>query len=211
MTQEGTKEELLAMRRSAEEIERKIAELSFQLSAAQEALGLVVDEYGTKRVRLVLEELRAREMTWCTLCAQKSSFAVPAVFPAEEAVLLLLGDRKHSDSRSASISLKLYRACAQCAEEAFNRHGKSIGGSSTECVIFYAFLVEEREDGYYVHKFGIWVKVDEGYELGGPPRNLVDELATEWDFPPKIELDYKEPRSGGKLIIHEPRTPAGVV
>lgn len=204
MKQEIMTTELLAMRKRAERMAQNIDQTFRNLYAERQALRQVVNEYGAKRVELLKEELRARGMTWCTRCS--------AVLPEGETELLLLeGREKYSHGYgNAYYGFRdfsgLHRACPKCREEAADKHGTRgpYNRLAKDQSSFYAFRVEKREDGYYARKFGEWVKLDEeNCKLSEPSSQLVEQLAAEWNLPPRIEVESKPPSFEKKLVIHE--------
>ncbi len=207
MTQEALVTKLLSLRKRAERTAQNIDRIECNLNAEQQALEQVVKEYQAKRVELLKQELRAREMTWCTYCSK--------VIPENEAEFLFIeGKEKYSHGYENSYYgfrdfSKLHRACPDCRKCAADKHGqKSEYDSQTrDYSIFYAFLVEKRDDGYYARKFGEWVKLnDYDCAFGEPSSQLVEKLTEEWNLPPRIEIDSR--RSGSNIVIHEPAATA---
>lgn len=207
MIQEVLTTELLTIRKRAEQTEQNIDRISRNLHAEQQGFRRMVEEYSVKRVELIIEELRARGMTWCTLCA-KELWRTPEVLPEKETELLLLkGREEYSHGYGNAYHgfrdfSRLHRACPKCRKTAYDKHGTR-GCYSTQAKdqsSFYAFCVEKREDGYYARKFGNWVKLDDkDCKLAEPSNSLVEELAKKWNLPPRIELDYGD----CKLMVHE--------
>lgn len=205
MTRKELAAELLSMRQRAEETAQNIERIAIQLGDERQSLREVVDEYGRKRIELFKQELEAHGITWCTDCGDVISLG--------HAVLLLVkGKKKYSGgygngSYGFQSFVKLHRACSACRKHAAERHGwQGLWNSQASSqASFYAFLVEKREDSYYAHEFGEWVKLDEeNCKLDDvPPGRLVQKFAAEWGLPPSIELDTQWLYSPPKLIIHE--------
>lgn len=204
MTQEAMMTELLALREQAEQTAQNINQISQKLYDEKQLLRKVVDEYGAKRVEFFKQEFMARGMTWCTYCSK--------AIPEGEAEFLLIEGREtyscgyeNSCYGFRSFS-KLHRACPVCRERALDEHGTRgiYDTSAKDQTSFYAFRVEKREDGYYARRFGNWVKLEDGkYKLSEPSSQLVEKLAEEWNFPPRIEIESKWPSLEDKLVIHE--------
>lgn len=203
MTQEALTAELLAMRGLAEGTAQNIDDFVHDLFAERQLLRQVVREYGAKRVELLKQELQARGMTWCTCCSE--------VIPESEAELLFVeGREEYTHGYEGSYYgfrgfSELQWACSTCRERAADKHGQrgEYDSLAKDQSSFYAFCVEKRDDGYYARKFGDWVKLDdENCKLDEPSSRLVEQLAEEWNLPPRIELVSKWPRSE-ELIIHE--------
>lgn len=216
MTQEALVTELLSMRKLAEQTAQNIDEISGNLSAERQSLRQVVEEYCAKRVELLKQELIARGMTWCTLCAD-NIWSTPDVFLERETELLFLeGMEEYTHGYGNAYYgfhgfSKLHRACPACRQRAADKHGhKGVYDShAKDQSSFNAFRVEKRDDGYYARKFGNWVKLDdENCKLDEPSSKLIEKLAEEWNFPPRIEIELKvelewshQEKTG--LIIHE--------
>jgi hypothetical protein len=203
MTRKTLKTELSNLRKRAERNVQKIEQISYKLYSKITDINKIIDEYNAKRSDFFMEEFRVRGMTWCTQCFK--------VFPAGEAELLLFeGEEKYSHGYGNScygfhnFSI-LHRVCPMCRERAHDHHGMQgeRDGQTNEREIFYAFHVEEREDGYYGRKFGNWVKLEGEnyrYKLPEPPNRVIEQISKEWSLPPRIEFD----RNGlFKIIIHE--------
>lgn len=208
--QEVMASELLSIRERAERTVQNIEQITSNLSDEQLALRQAVDEYGAKRVELFKRELHARGMTWCTYCSDEICSKASAIPESEVGLLLVEGREEYSGGYENSCYgfrdfFRLHRACSKCRERAFDRHGTR-GRYNTlakDQSIFYAFRVEKREDGYYARKFGNWGKLDDKKcELPEPPSQLVEQLAEEWDLPPRIELKSQWPLKD-TLVIHE--------
>lgn len=204
MTQKASATELLSMRKRAERTAQNIDQISRNLSAERQSLRQVVKEYGAKRVELLKQELQAREMTWCTYCSK--------VIPENEAELLLVEGREEYSHGYGNAYYgfrgfsKLHRACQTCRECAADRHGQksAYDSQAKDQASFYAFRVEKREDGYYARRFGNWVKLDEeNCKFDEPSSQLVEQLAEEWNLPPRIEVESKWLSSEDKFIVHE--------
>lgn len=204
MTRETLTAELLAMRKLAEEAVKKIEQIAKTLRAEKLALYQRLEDYNTKRVELVKQELRARGLTWCTRCA--------AIFPESEAELVLIeGTEEYTHGYGNSCYSfrnfsNLLRACPISREQVFDQHGKQGPYDSLlkNQESFSAFRVEKRDDGYYARKFGNWVKLDDGkYGLPELPKQLIEKLANDWNLPPRIEFKSERLFSEEKLVIHE--------
>jgi hypothetical protein len=196
------------MQKQIEYVAQIIKQLSDSLRSEQETLRKFIKEYEIKRIEFFKEELRARGLTWCTICAEKKIFDSPEVIPECDVELILLEGREmyscgyENSCYGYRDFFDLHRACLKCREEAFDKHG--IHGSYNKLAhdqeYFNAFRVEKRNDGYYARKFGNWVKLDdEKCKFPRPPYQLVNRLTEEWDLPPRIELDRDD-----KLVICEP-------
>ena len=182
--------ELLAMRKEIERTAQGIGQIRENLDSERRRIQRVVSEYTRKRILLFLEELHARGMTWCTLCVQ--------VFPEGEAKLLLIGGGEeyachYENPRYGFRDVRgLNRACPACCERVLgapdSREGNDTGVKDQSN--FYAFRVERRDGGHYACKFGEEVKIEDGNcRFPDLPGNLVDNLAGEWNLPPRIEFD----------------------
>lgn len=212
MTQKNVTAELLAMRKRAERTAQNIDRLKNSLGSARQELRRVINAYSAKRIKLFQEELCARGLTWCTLCAEETILWKPQVVPEHDTELILLEGRKivsggyENSCYGFEDFFGLHRACPKCREKALDRHGTrgSYNTMAKDQTIFYAFRVEKREDGYYyARKFGNWVKLDdEKCKLSEPPSQLVEQLAGEWNLPPRIEFDHSA-YNDDKLVIHE--------
>ena len=204
MTQEALATELLSMRKRAERTAQNIDQISRNLSTEWQLLRQVVKEYGARRVELLKQEFQTRWMTWCTYCSE--------VIPEDEAELLLVEGREQYSHGYGNAYYgfrgfsKLHRACPACRERAADKHGQksAYDSQAKDQSSFYAFRVEKREDGYYAREFGNWVKLDDkNCTLDEPSSQLIEKLAEEWNFPPRVEIESKWPSSEEKLIIHE--------
>ena len=204
MTQEALTTELLSMRQRAERTAQNIDQISRNLSTERQALRQVVKEYGAKRVELFKQELQARGMIWCTYCSE--------VIPENEAELLLVEGREEYSHGYGNMFYgfrgfsKLHRACPACRERTADKHGRmgAYDSQAKDQLSFYAFRVEKRDDGYHARKFGNWVKLDDkDCALDEPLSRLVENLAEEWNLPPRLEVESKWPSSEEKLIVHE--------
>lgn len=200
MTQKNMMAELLSIQKRAERMTQNISQIKHNLYSEQQSLRQAISEYGAKRIEFLKEELRVRRLTWCTCCS--------AVLPESEVEFLLLEGREEyscgyeNSCYSFRDFFQLHRACPTCREEAFDKHGTrgSFDTIMKDQTSFCAFRVEKREDDYYARKFGNWVKLkDEKCKLSEPSNQLVEKLAEEWNFPPRIELDYRD----DKLVVHE--------
>lgn len=204
MTQEALTTELLSIRERAERTAQNIDQVAHNLSAERQSLRQVVKEYGERRVELLKQELQARGMTWCTYCSE----AVP-----ENEVKLLFVEGREEYSHGYGNAYygfrgfsKLHRACPTCRERAADKHGQkgAYDSQAKDQSSYYAFCVEKRGDGYYIRKFGNWVKLDDkNCSFDEPSSRLVEKIAEEWNLPPRIEVESKWPSSEEKLIIHE--------
>ena len=204
MTQEAMTAELLAMRERAERTAQNIDQISCNLSAERQALRQAVSEYSAKRIELLKQEFHTRGVTWCTYCAE--------VIPEAEVELLLVEGREEYSHGYGNASygfrafFQLHRACLKCREAVADKHG-TLGSYDTLAKgqsSFYAFRVENREDGYYARKFGNWVKLDDvNCKLDEPSSQLIGKLAEEWNLPPRIEVKSEWPSSKEKLVIHD--------
>ena len=206
MTQEQERE-LLSMRKQAEQRAQNIDRISRDLFAEQQSLWQTVKEYSEKRMELFKQKLQAHGMTWCTYehCA--------AIVPENETKLIFAHGieghrgREYSGDRYQPFS-NLHRVCPSCHEKMQNRHGRhghrdNLSGRQSH---FYAFRVEKREDGYYAYEFGTWIRIDDEDCLLEPLNKPVEELAEQWNLPPRIELRSEWPNHDKKLIIHETKT-----
>jgi hypothetical protein len=194
MTQEALATELLAMRRRAERTAQNIDQISHSLSAEWQTLRQVVEEYDAKRIELLKQELQARGMTWCTRCSTVIAKADAGLLFVEGISQVSCG-YENSCWRDESFA-SLHRACSSCRQKSFDKHGSRGFGQwdsgDRDKTFFHAFEVEKRDDGYYARKFGAWVKLDDGTcEPNEPSSGLVEKLAEEWGFPPRIEVKSK--------------------
>lgn len=212
MTREILVEELQIMQKSMERTADNIVRISSDLADENRLLRQLVKEYGEKRAELFKQELLARGMTLCTYCHKK-------IAESETEFLLVQGREKFScgyegGEYSFRGFSKLHRACPTCRENAADRHGwkGEYDSLAKDQVSFCAFRVEKRDDGYYARKFGHWAKLDEkNYEnrtLNELSGELDEQLAEEWNLPPRIDLVSQYPRDGKKLVIHERAAPA---
>lgn len=209
-----TQTELLSLRKQAEQTAQDIEQTKQNLYSKDKELQRIVKDYSAGLVQLVFEELCARGMTWCTCCAEKI-WLMPELLQEKEIELLLFeGREKYSHGYQDSFYgfrnfSQLHRVCPKCSEESFDKHGTrgSYDTMAKDQTFFYVFRVEKREDSYYAREFGSWIKLDgKSCKFSGPPSRLVDKLAEEWNFPPKISLDYEH--GGEKLVIHERKAAA---
>ncbi len=211
MAQKAIRIELLDMQKRAEQTAQNIKQISRNLYSEQRMLRQLIEEYNAKRVVLFQQELQQRGLTWCTLCAEKIEVICGSeqqeVIPESEAELILLTGREmyscgyENSCYGFRDFFKLHRVCPACREKAFDKHGihGTYGSLAKNQTSFYAFRVEKRDDGYYARRFGDWEKLDEEKcVLPDPPRQLIDQLAQEWNIPPRISLDRDE-----NLVIHE--------
>jgi hypothetical protein len=193
-------EELLNIRKRAEQTALNIEQIKDNLDSERQELRRLVEGYNVKRVELFLKELSGRKLTWCTRCKK-------ALSENETEFILREGRTTYTHGYGNSYYgfrdfSKLHRVCAACRDESFNRHGW-VSGYDTQAKNqekFYAFRVEKHEDGYYACKFGNWVKLeDKKYELPGPPSELIENLAKEWNLPPRMEVKFQN----DDLMVHE--------
>lgn len=202
MIQEVTTTELLNMRNQAEQSVKNIGQISRDLSVERKTLYQVVNDYDKKRIELVKQRLVSQGMTWCTCCSE--------VIPEMDTVLLLEEGKnkiscgyENSCYEFCEFSI-LHRVCPECRQNAADRHGWQGDWDSMakDQENFNAFSVEKREDGYYARKFGNWIKLDdETYRIKEPSRKLIEKLAEEWNFPPRIEVGQQKPEEC--LVVYE--------
>lgn len=199
MVQEAITAELLNMRKRAEQTSQNINRVARNLATEQHGLAQIVRGYSARRLELLKNEIRVRGVTWCTYCLK--------IVPKEEVELMLVEGREQYSHGYGNAYYgfrgfsRLHRACPTCRESAYDKHGSrsSYDTQAKDQASFYAFRVEEREDGYYARRFGNWEELDsEEYKLPDPPNQVVEHLAGEWNLPPRLEINRD-----GKLVIHE--------
>jgi len=203
-TQRQLTRDLRVARRQAEEAHENIDRVKRLLAVVREELQRAVGTYTQKRVELFEQRLVQYKKTWCTKCGQ--------VVSADDVKLLLTeGSEEYTHGYGGAYYgfrnfLHFYRACSECCQQAFDRHGRTgaydshAKGQSS----FYAFIVEKREDAYYARKFGKLVKCAEiTHEFSGVPDKLIEQFAVEWALPPRIEINSIYPNHKDELVIHE--------
>lgn len=209
-----TQRELLrnmrSSRKDAEEASEDVKQFLKDLANGWQKCRESVDTYTNQRAALFLKKLAQRRLDWCTKCNQ--------VFPVNNVQLLLTeGSQEYSHGYGGAYYgfegfTHLYRACLECREKDFDRHG-SVGSYDSLAkgqASFRAFRVEKRADGYYARKFGNWKKCCEiSYEFPQVPENLIDQFTEQWSLPPKIELRSRGLYGEDEFIIHE-QTPEEV-
>lgn len=214
MIEKTMRTELLDMRKRAEQTVQNIEQILHSLHSEQRMLRQLIEEYNVKRVKLFQQELQQRGLTWCTLCAEKieiirRSEQLDVILECEAELILLAGREEYSCGYENSCYsfrdfFNLHRACPTCRESAFDKHGSrgAYNSSVKDQTNFYVFRVEKRDDGYYARRFGNWEKLnEEKCVLPEPPHQLIDQLAKEWNIPPRISLDRDD-----NLVIHEQAT-----
>lgn len=192
MTKKAITTELLNIRNHAEKSVLLIKQMDFSLYLEKQKLREMVDKYKAKRIELFMEELRTLKMSWCTLCSK--------MFPKNKIKFLLLeGREEYSGGMNNSCYgfqnfSNLHHACSECRQSACDKHGSrgAYDELAKDQTHFFAFFVEKRDDGYYARKFGKWIKLEDNkYKLPDLPSQLIESLAKEWHFPPRIEIrDY---------------------
>jgi hypothetical protein len=203
MAQEALLAEISSLRSQAEQTVSDIEQARLSLLTQQQSLRQQVSQYGAKRIELLGQELQARGLTWCTRCSE-------VIAEDETELMFVEGKEYYSCGYENSCYgyrdfAGLHRACPSCREQAADKHGQrgpydSLAKAQSS---FYAFRVEEREDGYYARKFGNWMKLEPtSCEFSGPSFQLVERLTQEWGLPPKIEV-VSEGFNREKLVIHE--------
>jgi hypothetical protein len=193
MVMEKELSDILAAAKSHEEA---LELLKQNMATEQEKMRATVERYEVKRRELFDKELTVRGVAWCTLCQ--------VLFPKGEAKILLLeGTRENSGGQEGACYgfekySNLHRVCPACYDKAFDQHGSRVG--KTE---FFAFVVENREVGYWAKRFGTWEMLYPGKhkfpELSEP---WLSKLTSMWSLPPRVELDYKLGES--KVVVYEP-------
>lgn len=180
---------LIAALREREEIE---AEMRLRLPP----IYLMIDQYNTAHTTHVLETMTKEGLSWCTSCKKITPLA-------ELHLMFVEGCSEYSCGYGGGdIGLErfrnLRRICTKCRESLRNKHGwhgkaRSDMRGSFYQEYFYAFDVEERADGPYVSRFGVWEKL--GGEFKPIPNTMPKETEAEalrrFNLSPKIEVEEK--------------------
>lgn len=187
------KEKLLALRFTANSSVEEIARIISSLTVPQAKRRFAIDEYNQLRRKLVLEELRTRQLSWCTRWMN--------LIPEQDATLVLREGKEekpcgyeNSEIRLAEYS-RIERVCPECLQNFSQRHNKPC-----KCVyldpdltIFYVFSVGVRDGEYWVKRFGDWEKIGPDTDVSYVNKfEYVEELKDrlrEWGIPPSILLD----------------------
>jgi len=117
--------------------------------------------------------------------------------------LSLVGGEESCGYQNSSYTFRSYSelhcACPKCYQAALDRHGwvGEYNSSLHAQPKFYAFRIEEREEGIFTSKFGKWVKLNPNYEVPEIWDHMIERLCTEWNLPPKLKIEW------GRLIDPE--------
>ena len=141
-----------------EEYQKEIEEIKLELKGRQDSLWDQVNIFGAMRLDFLREELWRKGLDWCTCCKN--------LFPYKEMKFLLTGNTKESGGHIRpgirDFFPVFHHTCSQCFQKNFDRHGLPVvyDGAQTS-LVFFAFKVEKREDGYYAREFGEWIRLED--------------------------------------------------
>ncbi|KKP78375.1 MAG: hypothetical protein A2271_03305 [Candidatus Moranbacteria bacterium RIFOXYA12_FULL_35_19] len=183
-------EDIMSMQKDIENQMQKIEQEEDRLLEEKRTMEKIVSEHSEKRIKLVKQKLMEQKMTWCTRCSK--------IIPQKATRLVLIeGKERYSHGYQGSLYgfrsfSKIHRACHACRKGFTEKHGISgdYDSQAKNQTSFFAFRVTKHKDGYYAHKFGDWVKLnDKNYPIDEPSDILIEKLAKEYDIPPKIKYE----------------------
>ncbi len=179
-----------------------ITDLEEKIRTEKERLKIEVAEYNSRRREICIQELIERGLTCCTSCKRTILIADVEYIHTEGIERRWRGCNNYF-YEYCDFS-RLHRACPECLDSFINRHGQvgpydARAGSQEK---FYAFLVEERDDGYYSLRFGNWEKILDSNVAEMEEVGINDELddcldqEKSWGIPPRIKVDEE-----GRLVV----------
>jgi hypothetical protein len=179
--------ELSTLEMEAKLMDGSIGQLKRQLDQMTRQLKGTVKLYTGRRVMFLVDQLRAKGLTWCTKCS--------AVIPEDQAGLMLFEGVSHIRGQEYAGDryepyFELHRLCPLCQEKAADSHGLPGDGTSKH----FVFQVEHRKDEmYYARRFGTWGKLEAAKcVFPEPSADMVESLAEEYGLPPRLDLDSRD-------------------
>lgn len=160
---------------------RVINDHAAAVRSGHETLRAIVDGYNELRKGVVLKCLVGRNLTLCT-----RSRCWKTIKPGHASLLFLEGVCERNGGMGTygyEDFAMLQRACPECGQSAFDRHGERDDNTS-----FYAYGAQKGPEGWQAKKFGTWVKIDAKHTLPEPPEHVIDRLALEFGSPQRLVM-----------------------
>lgn len=196
-----TKDDLLNLHRQLGETEARIIEFRRKESEEKKKLRRKVEEANAMLDTLIAQELLERHLVWCTMCSTLVENSILSLVSTQER-------RRVTDDPPIYEGFEqLHSACAGCHERAFDRHG-TIGEydwSARDQAAYFAFRVEERGDGFYARRFGVWTKLSDSVVRPTMTAKVRESLIREFELPPPCAIQQVGEKGHVKLVFFRGR------
>lgn len=189
-----------ALRLKAKEVEVRTKTHEDGLEEVRQDCVKIRNDYQALRLEALMREMQERNVVCCTRCEKVTARQDATYIFVESCIQVSCG--YENSCYSFEGFRKLFRSCPTCAQTMRDRHGwrGEYDVSLKKQPFFYAFSVEQCEDGFYMSRFGEKIKLSEEQvdTLGSIPESTVDLYAKEWGLPPKLQY-----RGQGRLVLSD--------